>query len=567
MSPSYEPALGSRPPVAPARPGYPSPPHGVPAAGLGGPPAGSPVPPTIPQATAPRVNIAGAPGSRAAPTAPAAGATSPTTASMQIYGMAASPERHGTRAGLVLLYAPSYAQFSPAYLLHERDLIIGREPTSGICIPEASVSRQHARVHYKDGRWVLTDLGGRNGTIVDGEFVQEVALEPLHEIRVGDAIFKFVQAGAESYGRYRIDGALLAASSADEVEELRQRQARIIGGYQIDRLAYALRRVAKTSLSVILLGESGTGKEVFAQALHDWSGRRGAFQAVNCAAIPATLLESELFGYKRGAFSGADRDKMGIVRAADKGTLFLDEIGDMPIEAQAKLLRLLQSKEVVPIGATHAEPVDVRIVCATHRDLGKLQQANKFRGDLFARLNEYSLLLPPVRERKEDLFSLCRGLLARHGRPELNLSFPFMTGMLHYDFPFNVRELEAFIKRGIALCDGDTLDAPQLPDEIKELMKGYAVRGKPPVVSPPFPPAGMPVVNVVHQVHGGHPASSTPAPSSTPARAGLPSEAELRALLAQHRGNVAAVGREFGKERMQVHRWMKRYGIDVEEYR
>ena len=475
---------------------------------------------------------------------------------MQAYDGNASPDRQSTRAGLVLLYAPSFAQFAPAYLLNERDLIIGREPTAGICVPEASVSRQHARIHYKDGHWVLTDLGGRNGTIVDGEFVQEVVLEPLHEIRVGDAIFKFVQAGAESYGRYRIDGAILGAQPGEETDPRTPaaRGGRIVGGYQIDRLASAIKRVSRTELSIIVLGESGTGKEVFAQQLHDWSGRRGAFQAVNCAAIPATLLESELFGYKRGAFSGADRDKMGIVRAADGGTLFLDEIGDMPIEAQAKLLRLLQSKEIVPIGATAPERVDVRIVCATHRDLAKLQQANKFRGDLFARLNEYSLQLPALRERKEDIFALSRALLERHGRPQLGITFPFMTGLLHYDYPFNVRELEAFIKRGIALCDGAELDTAHLPDEIKELMKVYAVRHKQPVTGGVAPTGA----GSVAPMGAGPPAAL---------RAAIPPEPELRALLAQHHGNVAAVGREYGKERMQVHRWLKRYGIDVGEYR
>jgi DNA-binding NtrC family response regulator len=495
------------------------------------------VPPTIPQQPSAVFRDA----------QPGAGAR--TTATMQVYGVAASPDRQGTRAGLVLLYAPSFTQFSPAYLLTERDLIIGRDPAAGVCIPEAAVSRQHARVSFKDGHWMLTDLGGRNGTIVDGEFVQEVVLEPLHEIRIGDAIFKFVQAGAESYARYRIDGTILGGGAAG--------RGAIVGGYQIDRLAEALRRVSRTELSVILLGESGTGKEVFARELHDWSGRKGAFQAVNCAAIPATLLESELFGYKRGAFSGADRDKIGIVRAADGGTLFLDEIGDMPMEAQAKLLRMLQSKEIVPLGSTHAEKVDVRIVCATHRDLLKFQQEGKFRGDLFARLNEYNILLPPLRERKEDIFMLCRALLERHGRPDLGLSFPFMTGLLHYDFPFNVRELEAFIKRGIALCDGAELDTPQLPHEIKELMKVYGVRNKPPAAAghaPANPPSP-----------GGSAGPAIPPPP--PARTGVPTEAELRSLLALHKGNVAAVGREYGKERMQVHRWMKRYGIDVDEFR
>ena len=518
--------------------------------------------PTTPSGVVPGLGATGprsVPGPPSVGQGPPSGSNALTTATMQVYGTPASPEtQRGTRAGLVLLYAPSYTQFSPAYLLHERDLVIGRDPASGICIPEAAVSRQHARIHYRDGQWVLTDLGGRNGTLVDGEFVSEVVLEHLHEIRVGDAIFKFVQAGAESYARYRIDGIILGASPAETAAH-RATRGRIVGGYQIDRLANALERVAKTEISVVLLGESGTGKEVFAQQLHDWSGRTGAFQAVNCAAIPATLLESELFGYKRGAFSGADRDKTGLVRSADGGTLFLDEIGDMPPDAQAKLLRVLQSKEIVPVGAHTPERVDVRVVCATHRDLTKLQAEGRFRGDLFARLNEYSLRLPPLRERKEDIFVLSRALLERHGRAALGLTFPFMTGLLHYDFPFNVRELEATVKRGIALCDGAALDAQHLPDEIKELMKSYAQRGKKPqsgAISILPPPPAMPTYPPQYAGQ-----------SQPPPRTGVPSEEELRALLTQHKGNVAAVGREFGKERMQIHRWMKRYGINVDEYR
>jgi transcriptional regulator with PAS, ATPase and Fis domain len=457
---------------------------------------------------------------------------------MQMYGMAASPDRAGTRAGLVLLYAPGYEHFEPAYLLHERDLTIGRDPSAGICIPEASVSRQHARVHYRDGRWVLSDLGGRNGTIVDGEFVQEIELEPFHEIRIGDAIFKFVPAGAESYKRFRIDGKILGGTPNEE-PDARARRGHIVGGYLVDRLASALKRIAPTGLSVILLGESGTGKEVFAHQLHEWSGRRGAFQAVNCAAIPANLLESELFGYKRGAFSGADRDKQGLIRAAHEGTLLLDEIGDMPLDAQAKLLRVLQSKELYPLGATAPESVDVRVVCATHRDLKRLEQEEKFRSDLYARLNEYELRLPTLRERKEDVYLLLRTFLARHGRPDLGVSFLFMAALLHHDFPYNVRELEACTKRAIALVEGAVLDAPLLPETITDEMRDY---GR--------------AASAVHEAEH----------ASAP-RQGTPTESELRELLATHEGNVAAVGRALGKARMQIHRWVERYRIDLEDYR
>jgi transcriptional regulator of acetoin/glycerol metabolism len=253
------------------------------------------------------------------------------------------------------------------------------------------------------------------------------------------------------------------------------------------------------------------------------------------------------------------------VRAADGGTLFLDEIGDMPPEAQSKLLRVIQSKEVVPVGATTPERVDVRIVCATHRDLHRLQQAGTFRGDLYARLNEYNMLLPPLRERKEDIFALCRALLERHGRPHLGMTFPFMTGLLHYDYPFNVRELEAFMKRGIALCDGAELDAAHLPDEIKDLMKQYAVR-KAAAPPPAVGSSGIREGGVAGGAAGASPAGIAGGIAGGPP-GHVPTETELRASLTQHRGNVAAVGREFGKERMQVHRWMKKYGIEVEDYR
>jgi len=206
--------------------------------------------------------------------------------------------------------------------------------------------------------------------------------------------------------------------------------------------------------------------------------------------------------------------------------------------------------------------VDVRVACATHRDLGRLQREGRFRGDLYARLNEYSLTLPPLRERKEDALALCRALLSRHGRPDLSLSFPFMAGLLHYDFPFNVRELEAIIKRGVALADGPTLEAEHLSDDIKELMKSYGRRrGAAAPASPADPSlAGSQALLAPGPTH----ASAAP---RAPGRAAVPTEEELRALLLQHRGNVAAVGRELGKERMQIHRWMKRYNINVDEYR
>ncbi len=473
------------------------------------------------------------------------------------------------RSGLMLLYAPNFEQLSPAYVFVSPELTIGRDASNLICVPEQAVSRQHARIYSRvdptTGResWILQDLGSRNGTMVDGAYVNaDVELEPNHEIRVGDAIFKFVESGVEKCVAYRIDGRVAGDRKAKLFTDL-------VGGAQIDHIAADIERIAPKELSAVILGETGTGKEVIARGIHRLSGRKGSLQAINCAAIPHNLLESELFGYRRGAFSGADRDKPGLIKLADQGTLFLDEIGDMPLDAQAKLLRVLQSREVFPLGATTPERVDIRVVCATHRDLYQYVKEGKFRGDLLARLNEHVVRLPPLRERKEDILLLARSFGARYGRPNLTFTFSFIVALLHYDWPFNVRELESCIKRGVALTDGNQLDTVHLPDAISEHMKGYGERPRVSLQSnlPPSPASPS-----ADEHGGGEPAGmrSSFLPSSVPqaqSRRGAPTEEELRALLQRHRGNIAAVGRELGKERMQVHRWLKRYNIDLSEYR
>ncbi|HEY6081333.1 MAG TPA: sigma 54-interacting transcriptional regulator [Polyangiaceae bacterium] len=436
--------------------------------------------------------------------------------------------------GLVLLYADTFAELPPAYLLQEQRHVLGREAGAvDLVLKAPAVSRVHAELVREGKSFVVRDLGSRNGVIVNGRKLAQAQLEPLDELRIGDAIFKFVEEGADELLRYRIDGAM-----AHGCERLAQQASALAGGWQIDAVVAEIERVAPTPLSVIVRGPSGTGKEVIASELHRLSGRRGKLAAVNCTALPQNLIESELFGYKRGAFSGADRDKPGLIRHADGGTLLLDEIGDMPLEAQAKLLRVLQAREVLPLGATTPEPVDVRVVAATHRDLERLQREGKFREDLFARLNEYAVELPALHERKEDVYLLTRTFLNRHGGQAKRPSFAFMSGLLHYDFPYNVRELEACIKRALALTDGASLEPEVLPETVQESMNDYGSAG------------GRP--------------SQPPADDETQ---GAPEEPELRELLRRHQGNVAAVGRELGKARMQIHRWMKRYAIDITDYR
>ncbi|HEU5075399.1 MAG TPA: sigma 54-interacting transcriptional regulator [Polyangiaceae bacterium] len=459
-----------------------------------------------------------------------------TTGAMQQFGGAPPSRGQGPAAGLVLLYADEFPALPAAWPFQQARVVIGRDEHADVRLPVKAVSRRHAEIFWSQGRWMIRDLGSTNGTIVDGERVTETELEPMHEVRVGDAILKFVEQDAQNYQRYRLDGSLVPG-----VGRLAQYQGGAVGGFQIDRICAEVERIAPTSLAVLLLGESGTGKEVVAREIHRLSGRSGAFRALNCGAIPENLIESELFGYKRGAFSGADRDKMGIFKAADGGTLLLDEIGDMPEQAQVKLLRVLQNREVYPVGATAPEHVDVRVVCATHKDLDRLQGEGEFRRDLFGRINEYQVSLPPLRERKEDVYPLVRTFLARHGRPDMVPSFPLMTGLLHYEWPYNVRELEACIKRCIALSDGPILNEQLLPDSVRDAMNDYGATGRK--------------------------RASLPEPSAPRAALGDPGAAHLRELLERHQGNVAAVGRELGKARMQIHRWMKKHGIDIDDFR
>jgi len=215
------------------------------------------------------------------------------------------------------------------------------------------------------------------------------------------------------------------------------------------------RKVAPTAASVLILGESGTGKELIARAVHNQSGRSGAFVAVNCASIPDTLLESELFGHEKGAFTGALSRQEGLVHAANGGTLFLDEIGELTSAAQARLLRMLQQREVRRVGARKAEAVDIRLIAATHRDLPKLVERQEFRADLYFRLKVVEIQLVPLCERVDDILALAEVFLAKAaaklGRPLLELDDRAVEAMKRYRWPGNVRELQHAVERAVIL--------------------------------------------------------------------------------------------------------------------
>ena len=223
-----------------------------------------------------------------------------------------------------------------------------------------------------------------------------------------------------------------------------------------------IRKVAPTETTVLIQGESGTGKELAARALHLLSPRaRKPLISVNCAAIPESLIESELFGHEKGAFTGAVSARTGLIEAADGGSLFLDEIGELPAEAQARLLRVLQESEIRKVGSTQSRTVDVRMIAATHRNLKAMTRTGEFREDLYYRLNVMQIRIPPLRERRADILGLARRFLKRQanklGRPELSLSPEAMQALERYRWPGNVRELENAIERASILTDGDVI--------------------------------------------------------------------------------------------------------------
>ena len=232
-----------------------------------------------------------------------------------------------------------------------------------------------------------------------------------------------------------------------------------------------IKKVAPSSSTVLLLGESGTGKEVLARYLHFCSKRKGPFVAVNCAAIPEELLEAELFGFEKGAFTGAIKSKPGKFEQAEGGTLFLDEIGDLPLKLQAKLLRALQEKQIERLGGERPIKVNTRIVAATNQNLEALVKEKRFREDLFFRLNVISVEIPPLRERKEDIPLLCQFLLKkiceRENLPEKRLSERVMKIFMQYHWPGNIRELENLLERMAILSDKEELDLEDLPAHLK----------------------------------------------------------------------------------------------------
>ncbi len=393
-----------------------------------------------------------------------------------------------------------------------------------IGVPDARTSSQHLALFREHGRWIAEDVGSKNGTRVNGVKQQRALLEDGDVIELGHTLFLFTEERCPPGAR------------ADDAE-LSSRPAELDGlatlNVELAARLSGLPAIAASGLPILVLGPTGSGKELAARAIHQLSGRSGAFVAVNAGALPGTLIEGELFGYRKGAFSGAEQGQAGLIRSAEGGTLFLDEIGELPLPVQATLLRALQEKEVVPLGTANALRVDVRIVAATHRDLEAMVASGSFREDLLARLTGYRLELPPLTARKADLGALVSLLLRRVDPPpaaEIRLSVEAGRCLLRYGWPRNIRELFQVLAAAVTLAQGAVVGLEHLPKHVRE---------------PPAP-------RVV-------PSQLTPADEAR--------RAELVALLKEHRGNITRVAGAMGKARVQIQRWVHRYELNLAEFR
>ena len=418
----------------------------------------------------------------------------------------------------------------PPIVLQTGETIIGRAPAGPGRINlshDRRISRDHCRltVHVEDGiRVDIADLGSRNGTRVDGEAIEETELKDGGLVRLGNSF-------------------LILRHEPATLREVTS--SRLVG---VSPMIRTLRRnvalFAPSEATVLIIGESGTGKELTARALHQASGQPGQFLAVNCGAIPESLAESQFFGHKAGAFTGALTDHEGFFRSAHKGTLFLDELGELPAGVQAKLLRALEERCVTPLGTTKTLPFDVRIIAASHSDLGAEVERNEFRGPLYARLAEVTVHTPPLRDRPEDVLLL----VLHHLKPPIpHLSPRLVDALLRYHWPYNVRELvKVTTELGIRGAGLKVLDLDLVAHRLG------------------VEPESMPFQG---EVDDSRRHEETLELESVAQRQPIPTQEELSVLLRRYDGNISKLAAATGRSRRQVHRWLNRYDLDAAEFR
>ena len=438
----------------------------------------------------------------------------------------------------------------------EGKAVIGRLKECEIRIDHPSVSRKHAELFVGESPRIV-DLGSFNGTRVGGVRLapnEATAVSFQTVIEIGSAYIVLERAASETTAGGAPPRPILGTSSGSSASDP------IVLDERMKQLHRLLSAVAQGTISVLLLGETGVGKEVVARSIHRYSPRSaGPFVSINCAAIPEALLESELFGHERGAFTGAVKERAGLLEAAHGGTLFLDEIGEMPLPAQAKLLRAIELRQVVRVGGVKAKTVDVRFISATNRDLEGLIAARMFRKDLLFRLNGVSVTVPPLRERGAELEALAQrflGELARSlGRPGLSITGDALLALRRHTWPGNIRELRNVIERAALICAGNEIRTEHL--------------ALPSLATPSSPTLGAPQVEAAPETYAPPPseAATDPPPVPYDAEGGLPGELQAlerqRILEALERcaGNQTRAAAMLGmSRRVLIHR-LEAYGV------
>jgi DNA-binding NtrC family response regulator len=404
-------------------------------------------------------------------------------------------------------------------------VIVGRSAPASFLLTDPEVSNLHCELKATAEGIVLRDLGSKNGTFVAGIRVRDVLLVEPTDVLVGNVRLRV--------GVTKEREALNVSGS--------ERFGGLVGNApSMRRIFSILEHVAKSELSLLILGETGTGKEVVAQSVHAASSRsKGPFVVVDCGSIPEALAESLLFGHEKGAFTGATERRSGALAEANGGTLFLDELGELPIDLQPKLLRALAERQVRRVGASHVEPIDVRVLAATRRDLGREMNAGRFRSDLFFRIAQVRLELPPLRERLLDLEMLVREACARVGSPGSHDAVWSWIGkrMSNYDWPGNVRELVNVVQVAAALAH-----SPETIDDVLLLSREPKVRGNP-------------------GASGDTSGSFADAKKNSVAAF---ERAYFQELSSNTNGNISEMARRSGMERHHVRAFLRKYDIRTE---
>jgi transcriptional regulator with GAF, ATPase, and Fis domain len=400
----------------------------------------------------------------------------------------------------------------------EGALIVGSHPGAGVCLKDTTISRYHVELSARPDGVRVRDLESTNGTYLGGTRITEVIVEDQATFSVGKTTLKIsmVEADLGLPEEQSTFGPAIGASHA-----MRQ-------------LFGILEKVSPSDSTVLLLGETGTGKEVLAKAIHEKSKRsKRPFVVVDCGAVAPTLIESELFGHVRGSFTGAVSDRNGAFLEADGGTIFLDEVGELPLELQPKLLRVLEAGTVRRVGEDKHRAVDVRVIAATHRDLEKEVEAGRFRRDLYYRLAVVLVTVPPLRDRLDDIPLLTAHFVKSMGRGDFELPRALMARFAAYHWPGNVRELRNLVERSLAGADVDPLPA-ESPTAARALSAGESITDL------PFKEAKERLIESFTREY-------------------------LVALLEKCNGNISRMAREAGIARNYVHRLVTKYGLKATE--